>query len=107
MQKHASGADYDPSAWAKQRQERIKRALQVGVMLSTLMFLRPNRQTRPHQQLTCLVTRSVLPTMVGRSYLPSFTVLPRGILGGRQDSLPSVGTNRSIGTQTKSALLSF
>lgn len=28
---HASGKDYDPSAWAKQRQERIKRALQVSV----------------------------------------------------------------------------
>lgn len=26
---HASGKDYDPSEWAKQRQERIKRALQV------------------------------------------------------------------------------
>lgn len=27
---HASGKDYDPSAWAKQRQERIKRASQVS-----------------------------------------------------------------------------
>ncbi|CAM9480827.1 unnamed protein product, partial [Scytosiphon promiscuus] len=26
---HASGKDYDPSAWAKERQERIKRALQA------------------------------------------------------------------------------
>ncbi|CAM9373377.1 unnamed protein product [Ectocarpus fasciculatus] len=26
---HASGKDYDPSVWAKQRQERIKRALQA------------------------------------------------------------------------------
>ncbi|CAN0544038.1 unnamed protein product, partial [Ectocarpus sp. 12 AP-2014] len=26
---HASGKDYDPSEWAKQRQERIKRALQA------------------------------------------------------------------------------
>lgn len=32
---HASGKDYDPSAWAKQRQERIKRALQVGALSPT------------------------------------------------------------------------
>lgn len=29
---HASGKDYDPSAWAKQRNERIKRASQVSVI---------------------------------------------------------------------------
>lgn len=86
---HASGKDYDPSAWAKQRQERIKRAFQVGAASLTLLFLSRLIDTyvlRRHQQLFIV---GCAPCARGtaaavRSYLPSFTVLTRiSLVAGR------------------------
>lgn len=43
---YASGKDYDPSAWAKQRQERIKRALQVSASTMRTTYVAVMRRTR-------------------------------------------------------------
>ncbi|CAM9613313.1 unnamed protein product, partial [Discosporangium mesarthrocarpum] len=46
---HASGKDYDPSAWARQRQERIKRASKLRKQ-RTSGSPDSNHTFRPHLQ---------------------------------------------------------